>query len=321
MTDRRLCVAKQTLESLQESDIDVVIAVAGYEPRCTHVVRTLCSLWGRTPKEIGRKLMLLSFSDNRELESRRAVDAEFREYEPRWTLDVGKRSGLDVSKELSRALPDNGPGRVLVDYSSMSRFLYLCLLPLAFDRVQLTYVYSIGKYGNAEPNYPTSAIGDILSVPGLEGLPYATRPRVFYFGLGYDGEGALALADKLEANCFVVFWADPGASSSAAKTAEIKNTNLIERSMARFTRDLRDVAGTAALLSQFAFESARSDKVVFVPVGPKPHILACGIAAIQHSHATLLAPHLGAGGIRENFPPIEATGETVCTSISRLPLD
>ena len=59
------------------------------------------------------------------------------------------------------------------------------------------------------------------------------------------------------------------------------------------------------------------DKVVLVPLGPKPQVLAAAVVAARHDHVTLLAPHLEGGGMRDRISPIELFGEVVGTLLEK----
>jgi len=298
--------------------VDLIATAAGYEPRCTNLLTTLER--DLRPEYIGERTLLVELRSHRDAEAGVLADEVFRRFEPKYRFDADTDDAFLLIDHVRHIVAQAPPRRrvihVMVDYSCMSRMLYLSLLSLLGERIKLTFVYSIGKYGNAELNYPVAVVGDVRGVPGLEGLPLTSRPRLYVFGLGFDGVGALALAERLEAERLVTFWADPGAKVNSAELVLQQNTRLVTRSVATCRTDLRDVASTVDVLRRFILETRATDKVVFVPVGPKPHILAAGIAAHGQDHATLLAPHLRGGGIRDGIPPIEASGELIVTALT-----
>ena len=296
-------------------DVDLIIAASGYESRWSNILRRMREGTRYPAEPIASKLVLLRFptddgSHGRDSPILAAIGT------PRLTIEVTKESGSKVLREVEDLIRTERLRRILIDYSSMSRGLYLPLLSLsAIGGVRLTMCYSVGQYGAAESSYPVSAIGKIEPVATMEGLPYATRPRLYVFGLGYDGTGTAALADRLEAGKLAVFWAEPGASARSAEVARDRNRELIERAFLRFRCPLSDVEGATAALFRLAEELRETDKVVMVPVGPKPHVLACGIVAAQLDHVTVLSPYQGPGGIQGNFPDIAASGDVICTAV------
>lgn len=312
-----VCCSSIALTDQRIAHSDLLIAVAGYEPRCTHVTERLAQLHG---KDGSVPLLLLPFKTLRELPTRVAADLYYKGCQPKWTMEVSTDDGIAVrerTRELLQKSRSHSP-LVIVDYTSMSRVLYLCLLDLLRDGVRLAFFYAIGKYGRLEFNYPVSSVGAIRSVPGLEGLPYPSRQRLHVVGLGFDGVGTSALLDRLEAGKVVTYWADPGAFSDAGHAVAHLHEKTIARSLLSFWTDLRDVDHTVRLLEMVAFESQGRYKVVMVPVGPKPQILAAAVVASRHNHVTLLAPHLEGGGMSERVPAIEASGEVVGTLVERV---
>lgn len=311
----RLDARNVPFDTVQLRDVDLIIAASGYESRWSNVLRRIREATTYPAEPIASKLVLLRFPA---VDGSHGRDAEVLDAigKPRLTLEVTKESGSKVLREIEDLIRTERLRRVLIDYSSMSRGLYLPLLSLsAIGGVRLTMCYSVGQYGAAEGAYPVSAIGKIEPVATMEGLPYATRPRLYVFGLGYDGTGTAALADRLEAGKLAVFWAEPGASERSAEVARGRNRELIERAFLRFRSPLSDVEGTTTALFRLAEELRETDKVVMVPVGPKPHVLACGIVAAQLDHVTVLSPYQGSGGIQGNFPDIAASGEVICTAV------
>lgn len=311
----RIAPHSATIRDLSFEQVSLVVAAAGYEPRCVALMGELQHQWRCSPEELGRKLLLLEFDSHHELESRRKADEFYHALRPSHRLSVGSDDGAKVLQAVSDLVRGVANPLVVVDYSCMSRMIYLSLLRLVNDGLDVFFSYSVGKYGTAELNYPISAVGTVRSVPGFEGLTFASRPRLHIVGLGYDGLGTLALMDRLEASRLVVFWADPGASIDAPSIARRQNDFLIARAVATFRMDLRDVVGTAGVLSRIASEVAATDTVVFVPIGPKPQVLASALAVMGRDHCSLIAPHLGSGGIRDSFPQVEWSGELLGTRI------
>lgn len=302
------------LGHLAPADVDLIVTVAGYEPRCTHVCSELIRIHG---EDAARKILLLSFKSHREHPERIAADSFYQSVRPKWQLDVSPDEGVAVRQRVKELLSKSASTSplLLIDYTAMSRVLYLCLLDLLRDGVRLAFFYSVGLYPDGCVSFPISSVGSIRSVPGLEGLPYPGRPKLYVFGLGFDAVGTSALLDKLEAGRFVTYWADPGAFPGAASLVVQKHEKIISRALMSFWTDLRDVQHATRILDSIAFESLHRDKVVLVPVGPKPQVLAAAIVASRHDHVTLLAPHLEGGGIRHEIPAIESAGEIVGTLV------
>jgi len=300
---------------------DVIVAASGYEPRCTFLMEQLSDRCRGNGLEIGRRLAWISFSNYKDLPTRQEADRIFRRLQPRWDLEVSTDEGVKVRQFLDQIVASCGVERprVLIDYSAMSRMLYLSALDISQDVGDPIYSYSIGRYENlGYDDFPISTVGTIRGVPGLEGLPYVNRPRLYVFGLGFDGVGVKALIDRLEVGRrVVVYWADPGAFPDASSVTVRNNQKLIEKALVAFSVGLHDVRGAARMLEEVCLHVEHTDKVLIVPVGPKPLILAGAIVAAQYDHVTLLAPHLSGGGVKSKLPLIEPSGELVITRLQR----
>jgi hypothetical protein len=306
-------VENLSLEQLNAGEAQLFVACAGYETRAPHFITAVRAAHPGDSRAFGSKLILLEHAALRDMPSRHAVDAVFEGFSPSTRMAVTGDSGDDVLAAVRAAVRPGAP--VVVDYTVMSRLLYLPLLDLVREGHELIFAYSVGRYPAAGP-YPISYPGDIRPVPGLGGTVNALKPKLHVFGLGYDGVGAQGLALRLEANNIIVFWADPGASDGAAATTESANAPLIKRAVASFRVPLGDVAATTSLLRRIAVEARPSDRVVFVPIGPKPHVLASALASLGLEHTVVLAPHLGGGGIREKHPDISAAGDVILTRVT-----
>lgn len=315
-----LSVSKISVEDLRFDDVDLIVAATGYEPRCTHVVERLARQWRVPSTSVGEKLLLLRFKRHASVPTRLANDGFFDQFAPQMSLEVDDHDGpLVVSAVRNTALlrGTRALSHVLVDYTAMTRGLYLCLIRLLREDIGFTFSYSIGRYGRLQRKYPVSSLGAaIRSVPGLEGAALASRPRFCMFGLGYDGIGTRALADRLEAGSYGVFWADPGASEDAPGTTREANASLIGGAVVSFQRGISDVAGVYEALTLVSAECEHTHKVLLCPVGPKPHTLAAGLASFENDHTALLAPHAaGAGMTPEELPLISAEGRLVLTRV------
>jgi hypothetical protein len=316
-----LKIRRLQIEDIDPNRIALMVAAVGYERRSPHAAETLAE---RRVIDLGQRLFLLRFKGHTDRPSRKDADRRFAALSPFADLWVDPSDGLLVrehTRTLIKAALRVGRSQVVVDYSSMSRMLYLCLLDLleAFPTLEFVFIYSAGLYETA-PSFPVSCVGDIRGVPGLEGLAFPTRPRLYVLGLGYDGIGTMALIERLEAERFVVFWTDPGVhvpegARTPAEIVCVRNASLIRRASGRFTTDVRDVEGTYREICRIAHGTQSTHKLVLAPVGPKPHVLASALAATTHRHATLVAPHLGDGGLTKELPEIAAEGELIITGV------
>jgi hypothetical protein len=313
-----MTVSNKTFTDLDPAQIDMIVAACGYEPRCTKVVQDL-QCRSHDP-QFGRRLHVFRFSEHANKRSRIDAEAAFAKIGSAATYDVSAEDAKTIRRAVFDALQRPAePQRnmVVVDYTAMPRVFYLGILDMVpqFPDRHFVFTYALGVYGQTERQFPISCVGTPRPVPGYEGLPLPERRKIYVFGLGFDGVGARALKETLEAERLAVFWAQPGATETSAKTTLEKNEDLISQAVLRIFVDIRDVTTAVQELRRLSHETKSSDKVIFVPVGPKPHILAAGIVTKEFSHCSLIAPHARGGGTRSDVAEVRAGGAVVCTSI------
>ena len=290
-------------DSVRNNHYDVSLFASGYESRCIHVPGLIA------PNVIANPFV---FGFTEEAHSgKREQNNEF--YIEKWRLEPIPLSGDDERpiyahlQEKTQSL--TRPVRILIDYSSMSRLWYAAVLNwarFATDKeVIMDFIYSMGRYEEEEEN--SMVIREMVSIPGCEGRAYRLRESVAVFGLGFNGLAALCVLDRLEADTVYAFLASPGSSEEyVAKTRRI-NKDLINNPKTKAVLPLplasietcyRNLAETIAL--------HRPDgEITFVPMGPKPHILASILVAMRFPEVACLrvsgAPNpadvMPAGGI------------------------
>ena len=301
------------------SSADLYLCGAGYEPRSTSISERIYEAMAPSERTatVDRSLVLTptEFSDR---ESHRDACRLYELMFPRRRLDCPAGSFRPVLGGVRETLGhrmDQDRVTVAIDYSSMPRIWYLPVLAMlarVFQRVDALLLYSVGDYSSVGGQYPRSRVGQVRAVPGFEGQWFQI-PKIYVFGLGFDGVGTAALSAKLEVERSAVFWADPGADPKAPSRAEERNRELIKQAFLRFTCDLRSVEEATNALLRIAFEVQPHRKLILVPTGPKPHILACGLTGLSTSFVSVLSPHGGGGGIVDDPPKVKATGDVVAT--------
>ncbi len=299
------------------NDVDYIISACGYESRCIFVSKNLLNNYGDKEK-LSKKSIVFRFTTVLDSPGRKLADAYYDELNPYLSIPINTDDWEIVFTTINNLLLELGKINpvILIDYSSMSRVQYLCLLRFVEMGCKLIFTYSIGLYDSIGIEFPISTVGTIGVVPGFEGIPFQGFPKQYVFGLGYDGVGALALADRLEVQEPVCFWTDPGAEKNTGEIIQRANKSIISKSIIQFSRDLRDVVGTYIYLNRICLDSKTTEKVIFVPIGPKPQILACGLASWRYTHSTVLAPHLEGGGITSDYPNIKPNGEIIVTQVN-----
>ncbi len=291
---------------------DLGIFASGYEERCTH-----CP--SRLSREHFDKVLILDFSEKRDHEQRRENNAFFAESWSGEHLSLSMNEDAPVY-EFLRTIEEQRDReyRILIDYSSMSRLWYAALLNWArtdrnLNRVSMSFVYSLGAY---RTRYAPLVINDILAIPGCEGLPDPYRKTAAVFCLGYDGESTLTVFDKLEADYVYAVIANPGVSSESPQTARQRNRDFLNEKVELMEMPLRSVDVAYWKLGELVSVHRSTDNIVILPMGPKPHVLATILLAMQFPEITLLRVSGRRYDTAERLEPVAAQGEVIVTDVS-----
>jgi len=172
--------------------------------------------------------------------------------------------------------------KILVDYSSMSRLWYVSILNWAryveFAKISIDFVYSVAEY---EGVHTPLVIKQVLALPGHEGVTsYPTTVSVF--GLGYDSLTTLCVFDKLEPSIVHSYIAMSFFDDYESTTAQY-NREFIEQyseSVQYFPFD--SVFNTFRLMGELISPYKGEYNITFIPMGPKPHVLAAVLLSLQN---------------------------------------
>jgi hypothetical protein len=293
-----------------ESEYDVAFFASGYERRCTYIPHQL-------HKAKINKAIVLGFSELHMDSQREKNDEYYKKYWKQAPITISANdegqlykifNQLDISKKQSV--------KILVDYSSMSRLWYAGILNWAryanIKNIEVDFAYSVGDH--QEEVYPM-VINDILAIPGCEGGSTNFSKSVAIFGLGFDGLSALCVLDKLEPDIIYAFLASPAAFPDYPEKARTYNKELIRHAIKTIELPLISVERTFSYLAELAIPYLSEADITLVPMGPKPHILACILLSIHFREISCLR----VSGKRDRPEIVDTTGDVVFTSVEFKP--
>ena len=263
----------------------LAIFASGFEKRATFVA-------DKFNRATAKRVLVLGFEAQLDVLSRPENDRFFSG----WSGSIQSCSGADDDKLIFGVLDDvasadqEGPLRILVDYSVMTRAWYGAVLTWArfaslSRNIEIDFIYASGKY---EGNFGPLAISDIISLPGFEGTSGGFRRTTAIFGLGYDKYATLAVYDRIEPDrvycCIAQRYPDDEASLKALE----ENNVLVESSARVIKLPLIDVASAFRLLADQILGMDRTTHIVIVPMGPKTHVLVTLLVALRMPWITCL---------------------------------
>lgn len=280
-----LRIQDSTLDSIRLETYDLAVFGCGYESRCTFIPQSL------NPERI-RSTVVLGFLEEAQHSQREINDRYFAENWKRAgviSMSAGDESQM-YSAVASYLQPQQEVVRLLVDYSSMSRLWYAGLLNWArfmapAQDVLVDFVYAVGQH---QDSVPPMVVDEILGIPGCEGGPSSASRKVAVFGLGFDPLPALSVYDQLEPDALYAYYASPGAFPDYARRAEELNSELLKHHTSGvLALPLWSVETTFRHLAELVMTESHAN-VTFVPLGPKPHVLAAILLSLRFPRVACL---------------------------------
>ena len=295
---------------------DLGIFASGYESRCVATSERLSAKQVEMP-------IILGFSNEVLPDARKRHDLHFRQ---KWSVDPIKieHSDFDAAWKQMGAIvyalmqSKKERLRILVDYSSMSRAWYAGILNFVrfLDTnvtIEIDFCYTIGHYGAGfEEELRTSVVNRIVSLPGLEGLSGTRESTVAALGLGFTPVAALGVLERLQPSVVFSFLAEPGAEEGYSEICRDANASIIAMSRFIMPLPLRSVAVSSNRLSEAILPFLDHSQVTFIPMGPKPHVLASMLTAARYKQAACLYASIS----RKQVSDISPLEEIVATRVT-----
>jgi hypothetical protein len=273
------------LKEIIATTYDLVILASGYESRCQYVSSLL------DVEKVRKKIILgFEFVGNKDL--RENSNNYFNEKWGTLPTVVSSSNEMDIYSLLNSAVRDVNvwPKNILIDYSSMSRTWYAAILNwIRFSNfphdVHVDFVYSIGSYSHC---FSPIAVESILPLPGCEGSSGTSTASIAVFGLGFEGLAPLCVSDKLQPDEIFTYLACPAADKDYPAIAKKANEELMKCAKANLELPLSSVRITVSKLAEVISPYLKGTDITFVPMGPKPHVLAAILLAIRFEQVTCL---------------------------------
>lgn len=203
------------------------------------------------------------------------------------------------AKEWGRLLRDSSAAagrrlKVFCDYSSMPRTVYGTLVSSALvacrEAVEsLTMAYVPGIHGVGVDG--SHIIEGMRALIGTEGKSSQDQSPAFIIGLGYDGCLAESIVELFQVATYGCVYADPGVHTDSVARVLAANANVLRRAEVVATASAWSISDCAGAYDRIR-GWYRGRDVVLVPLGPKPHVLASIVAALEDRSLALRFPQM-----------------------------
>lgn len=278
-------IADSNINNILSSEYDLAVFASGYESRCI-------ALPGKVTKKNVSKAIVLGFEHQSDCSLRVEHDGF---YQAEWELSpivINTTSDTEIYAILNSALGglEKENCKILIDYSSMSRTWYSAILNWVrfndhFQNIEIDFVYTSGIYSE---NLTPSAISSILPLPGCEGTSGVNSKSIAVFGLGFEGLAPLCVLDKLQPDFIFTYLANPAFIENYPLITRKQNEELISMAKATLEYPIDSVEVTFVKLAELVSQYIGVSDITFVPMGPKPHVLAAILLALHYDQITCL---------------------------------
>jgi hypothetical protein len=153
--------------------------------------------------------------------------------------------------------------------------------------------HSVGEHQDyqigSDPDISNVIVKNIVYLPGFEGASLRLDTMAI-FGLGFDWAPPIAVLERIEPDIVYAFTADPGAFPDYNKFALQRNQQFLEDYVKDrlFAFPLRSVDTTFRRVGEMFLPILNKSNIILVPLGPKPHVLACMLLASKFEPVALL---------------------------------
>ena len=300
-----LYVKDKGIEEIVNNNYDLVIFSCGYEQRSTSLSKIL-------NKNNTKGCLVLLFEEDQTMGNRLDNQHYFNSFSNH-KIEMRFDDEMPIYVFLNSFFSEHKTKRakILVDYSSMSRLWYISVLNwinyCSLESVNIDFVYTVGEYKNL---LNPLVISEIHAIPGHEGVTTHSK-TISVFGLGFDSLTTLCVLDKLEPSKVHSFIAIPVHKEYENKAEEYNKDFIENYSEPVQYYPLTSIEKTYRLMSELIYPYKDEYNISFIPMGPKPHVLATALLSIKYPEII----NLYVKGKRR-MPPNVVSNETyICTRV------
>ncbi len=183
---------------------------------------------------------------------------------------------------------------VFVDISCCPRYFLLYVLGACFRTglcKSVSLFYGEGEYGENGGEFVfTEGDWELVTVPFFEGEVDPGRRMYYLVSVGFEGRKAFRMMSKLEPDRISVLLPYPGFNERYSQQVVDENAALIQEFSVPETQVIRVPAGDAlgAWEATSALQTNPDENLSVICLGPKPHSLGIGLAAITNPRVQVL---------------------------------
>ncbi|KPK85474.1 MAG: hypothetical protein AMS27_07165 [Bacteroides sp. SM23_62_1] len=268
-----------TFNDLYISNFDLILAVSGYESRCTYMVEKI--------KLQNELKIVLAFEEKPDELFRLENDSKYRQLGFQFIPQSGNKC-LDNEYLVHLVADQNKEAlNILIDYSCMTKLWYASIInyfirtDLPCNKVSLYFSYTPSRYTEPKKPKPLKIVEPIgCSAHGI----IKGKPLALVIGLGYEKDRAEFLRKAIDPEETYIFYTDPADDQRFTEKVYVNNFRLIDNLHRDcvFSYPVRDLKKVDALLTDLCLDLRLNYKIILAPLGPKPFALCCLILAARY---------------------------------------
>lgn len=274
------------INNIVNTNYDIAFFASGYESRCTYISTLL-------DKDSVNTIVVLGFKNIANNTQRKLNDGIFSEKFNIEPFLIPSNDDCQIYNKLNELIDEfqhQDKIRILVDYSSMSRMWYAAIINWSlynskFSTIIIDFVYSHGLY---KEYIPPMVIKDIMTIPGCDGSGIKHSSSIAIFGLGFYSLAMACVLERLESDTVYAFYSQISENYNARVEKDNKDTinDFIKNPPLKLP--INSIETSYRYLAELIAPYLDQKEVIFIPMGPKPHILTCILLSRRFRNITCL---------------------------------
>jgi hypothetical protein len=260
-------------EELSSLTFDIMIAVSGYERRCSYLIENY--------KIKAGKLIAICFTEKSNELFRKQNNETLTSHGFEFIFASGNDAQQIISSmgNIFNQLK-NKELNILIDYSCMTKIWYSAIINVLLRRENsVRKVYAYFSYTPAKFDKPKKQKTIRYAHSMVQGKRYfdSNKPTALLIGLGVEKNRIAYLRQLVKPKHILLMYADPAPDRHYVECVFENNQEIIAEVGARnlINYPLKDQQKTNEIMTDICIDLRMKYNVILAPLGPKVHALTC----------------------------------------------
>jgi hypothetical protein len=287
---------QDTIKPIDKSSDDIFLSCASFEKRCRSVVekldRNYCATTSFVFKYEGENK-----TNRRDINFKRLMSAAEKHSKSAIPVVCDHQDPLDgvfKFKELCERLQINMSGKsITIDISTFTKqylLVFLKFIEKQNPRTMRLFYAEPAEYAVKWRKPLSYGLIDIVSVPSYGGHTYIEKENLLVLLLGYEGDRAYTIWEKLSPHKTIILIGKPSYKDSWEGRVEEFNKKLLSKlpkDAVIYIPSLNPFGVRDGLEKIFA-DHQKEYNIALSPLGPKPQVVGCYLALKNNDYVQVL---------------------------------